>query len=297
VGKAQDRAAQLRKRQSLALEPKIDISEELIVEWYDHWKGQVSVSFSGGKDSTVLLDLVRSIYPEVPAVFVDTGLEYPEIRNFVKTVDNVVWLKPKMRFREVIEKYGFPVISKEQAQYLHEIRRSREVSDGKWAERRLNGDKYTLSKRWRFLVDAPFKISHKCCNVIKKQPIHAYTKETGRHPIVGTTVSESRLRFNSYVRHGCNMFGTRNPASRPLSIWVDSDIWGYLKVRDLSYSKIYDMGEERTGCMFCCFGVHAHEEPNRFQRMKETHPPQWRYCMDKLGLRDVLGYINVPVEV
>lgn len=66
------------------------------------------VSFSGGKDSTVLLDLVRSEYPNVKAVFVDTGLEYPEIRSFVKTFDNVEILKPKKNFKQVIQEYGYP---------------------------------------------------------------------------------------------------------------------------------------------------------------------------------------------
>ena len=84
----------------------------MITEWYKHWEEKVYVAFSGGKDSTVLLHLVRSIYPEVPAVFSDTGLEYPEIKAFVRSVENVVWLRPKMSFKEVIEKYGYPVVSK-----------------------------------------------------------------------------------------------------------------------------------------------------------------------------------------
>ena len=64
----------------------------------------VYVSFSGGKDSTVLLHIVREMYPEVEAVFVNTGLEYPEIQQFVKTFDNVTILRPKMRFDEVIKR-------------------------------------------------------------------------------------------------------------------------------------------------------------------------------------------------
>ena len=78
--------------QAWPLERKIRVTQAKILEWYHHYGGKIAVSFSGGKDSTVLLDLVRRAFPDVPAVFVDTGLEYPEIREFVKTVPNVTWL-------------------------------------------------------------------------------------------------------------------------------------------------------------------------------------------------------------
>ena len=89
---------ELRQRQSLPLEAKITMSQQRIREWHEHWDGQVYVSFSGGKDSSVLLHLVRSLYPEVPAAFVDTGLEFPAIRSFVRSVENVIWLRPEKRF-------------------------------------------------------------------------------------------------------------------------------------------------------------------------------------------------------
>ena len=122
---------ELRQWQALPLSVKIRMSQERIRMWVrEYGESGVYVSFSGGKDSTVLLDIVRNRmgYKDIPAVFVDTGLEYPEIREFVKTFDNVVWLKPKMQFRKVIETYGYPFISKEVSEavegarrYLHEL--------------------------------------------------------------------------------------------------------------------------------------------------------------------------------
>ena len=104
----------LQQMQGLPLSVKIRMTKTRIREWvHEYGRDGVYVSFSGGKDSTVLLHLVREDYPDIPAVFVDTGLEYPEIRQFVKTFDNVVWLKPKKNFRQVIEDYGYPFISKE----------------------------------------------------------------------------------------------------------------------------------------------------------------------------------------
>ena len=112
---------ELQIYQAYSLERKIQLTCERIQAWYEWWDGQVYISFSGGKDSTVLLDLVRNEcgYKDVPAVFVDTGLEYPEIRDFVKTFDNVIWLKPKMNFKQVIKKYGYPFISKEVSECVY----------------------------------------------------------------------------------------------------------------------------------------------------------------------------------
>ena len=155
---------QLRQRQSLPLEGKILFSQKRIREFYEKLDGNVYVSFSGGKDSTVLLHLVRSMFPCVPAVFVDTGLEYPEIREFVKKIENVEWLRPKMPFNRVIEKYGYPVISKENSQKIYEARTTK--SD-KLRNKRINGQdgKGALPEKWHFLLNAPFKISHMCCHV------------------------------------------------------------------------------------------------------------------------------------
>ena len=106
---------QLRQLQALPLDIKIRKTEQRIREWYEHWEGGVYVSFSGGKDSTVLLDIVRRLYPDVPAVFSDTGLEYPEIKEFVKTFPNVTIVRPKHSFKGILTKYGYPIISKEVA--------------------------------------------------------------------------------------------------------------------------------------------------------------------------------------
>ena len=109
----------LRYLQALPLNLKVQLTKQRIREWVNHYGlDGVFVSFSGGKDSTVLLHIAREMYPEMKAVFADTGLEYPEIRAFVQKFGNVEWIKPKMNFRKVIEKYGYPFISKEVSEYV-----------------------------------------------------------------------------------------------------------------------------------------------------------------------------------
>lgn len=115
---------ELRILQALPLDLKVKKTQLRIREWVNYYGIEnCAISFSGGKDSMVLLHIVREMFPEIEAVFCNTGLEYPEIREFAKSFDNVAVLTPKMNFRDVIIKYGYPFISKEVAERVHNARR------------------------------------------------------------------------------------------------------------------------------------------------------------------------------
>lgn len=301
--------ADLQAMQAWPLSRKIQVTQTRIIEWYIKNKGQVYVSFSGGKDSTVLLDLARRIYPDIPAVFVDTGLEYPEIREFVKSIDNVTWLKPEMNFRKVIETYGYPVISKAVA---HSVSVAKRNPNGAVYKNLFSPSKrgpYAMHK-YEYLMSAPFNVSEKCCNIMKKKPAHSYSKATGKKPIIGTMACESRMRKTQWMKHGCNAYDIEHPASQPLSFWTEQDVLEYISTYNLPYAKVYGeikhnadgkwytTGAARTGCMFCMFGVQCEKTPNRFQQMRVTHPKQYAYCMKPtadggLGIAEVLDYIGV----
>ena len=153
---------ELRQMQALPLEAKILKTQLRIREWYNYWHGDVYVSFSGGKDSTVLLHMAREIYPDIPAVFSDTGLEFPEIREFVKTIPNVTWLKPDMNFRKVLETHGYPVVGKDQAHWIEQARNGNPST----MKNRLYGimtsgrkTSFKISEQWHYLLNAPLLVS------------------------------------------------------------------------------------------------------------------------------------------
>ena len=189
---------QLKILQALPLDIKIRKTEIRIREWYEHWEGNVYVSFSGGKDSTVLLDIVRRLYPDVPAVFSDTGLEYPEVKQFVKSDNNIIIRRPEINFFQCIVKYGYPIISKEISQCICEAR----VCPGGAQDIRMHGEyinphngKVQFNhKKYLPLMELPIMFSNKCCNYLKKKPAKQYEKETGNYAITaGLTAKKDGL--------------------------------------------------------------------------------------------------------
>ena len=307
----------LRRMQQMPLEIKVRMTKNRIRSWINEFGTDgVYVAFSGGKDSTVLLDLVREDYPSVEAVFVDTGLEYPEIRDFVKSFDNVTILRPGMSFFEVLKTYGYPLISKEVSNTIEAARRN--IAEGKTDTLRVKkimgeitrkkaGKSRYNHEKYKPLLDVDFAISDKCCNVMKKAPAAAFVKRTGKKPMIATMADESLLRQTDWLRRGCNAFEGKHVESKPMSFWTEQDVLRYIKEKGLRIAPVYGdivyvkdplqiriedcgvksdridrittTGCERTGCIFCPFGCHREKSPTRFERLKQTHPRQYEYCI------------------
>jgi 3'-phosphoadenosine 5'-phosphosulfate sulfotransferase (PAPS reductase)/FAD synthetase len=121
---------------------------------------------------------------------------------------------------------------------------------------------------------------------------------------------ESKLRERAWMHQGCNAFTNARPISQPMAFWTEQDVLEYLVTENIPYASVYGeirqdesgrfytTGEQRTGCMFCAFGAHLDPSPNTFERMRETHPKQYDYCMRPvteggLGMATVLNYIGV----
>ncbi len=281
-----------------------------IRQWHETWDGGVYVAFSGGADSTVLLDLARMVDPDIPAVFYDTGLEFPEIRSFALSIPGVERIRPKHTFRSVIDRWGYPLITKRMAQYIHEVQTLDPASAVVQLRMtgRSGGGRFrplsVISQKWKYVAQqTEIRVSHRCCEALKKGPARIYERRTNRKPIIGTMAEESHQRRLQWALEGCNSFG-KAPKSKPMSFWLKSDVWAYIRGENprrqpIPYSTIYDMGYTTTGCVFCCFGCHLEDEPNRFQLLERTHPKLHAYCMKPwdqggLGLVRPLELIGVP---
>ena len=371
---------ELREKQALPLDVKIQLTIARVRAWVNEYgEDGCYISFSGGKDSTVLMDIIRNrMGYNIPAMFVNVPTQFPELKTFALTWDNVDVVNPKMSFMQVCENYGFPLISKETAdcvqgarKYLKNISSQVESSQtdrqayhyfydkltgqGKYQKTEItpnveiggaelvelmhkdkykkngsvarlanllgmntrdnnyqikanipNADKskYTQEK-WKFFLEADFEISGRCCNVMKKEPAHQYSKRTGRKPITAQMADESRLRTQQWLKNGCNGFDMKLPVSNPMSFWTEQDVLKYIYVNKLPICPVYGeviidydaMGElegqmtfdcfgqdvkykttgcNRTGCCLCAFGSHLEsKEDARFLMLKETHPKMY----------------------
>lgn len=305
---------ELRMLQALPLEVKIMKTEQRIREFYEHHGGDVYIS-EEGKDSAVVRYLVRSLYPSVPVVTVNSGLLNPYNLEHLKKDTKRIWLKPLLTQREVIEKYGYPIVSKKVAKM---IRRLQNPSEDNYKSRMLSLTGYTsagrksvqgkLPKKWKYLIDAPFKVSEQCCYYVKHGPIDVFDKENGVHGFTGEMADEGWDRENAYLKTGCNSFGTKSK-SKPIGFWTEQDVLQFIKENKIVISKAYGeiaedkngklkcSKEQRTGCMTCGFGCHLEEYPNRFQRMQHEHPAMWNYCINILKYNEVLDYMGIPYKI
>lgn len=289
---------QYRQRLALPYEVKVRWAEQRIRQWYNHWAGMVYVAYSGGQDSQTLLHIVRAMYPEVPAVFCHEPT-FREVLDVVRATENVVWLKPRMNIKAIIDRWGYPIISKQVSGHVGKAR-SAGPGSATWVLRTTGRTTYgkrsprsKIPAKWMKLLTAPFKVSDHCCDIIKKQPSAAYGRETGRYGMIGTRASEGRRRELAYKRTGCNAFDLRQPRSTPLAIWSADDVQRYISENGIKVATVYGMGYTRTGCMACGFGAHL-RNPNQFQLLYDTHPKVWNWAMDTLGWRPVLAWLGIP---
>lgn len=305
---------ELKMLQNLPYEIKVQKSLIRIREWYENNQGCVAVSFSGGLDSTVLLHLVRSEYKDVQAVSI-RNVECKENQVIIDKTENCVILKGDYTMPEINKKFGIPIGSKKVAKMIRRLqnpternKKSRELSLTGYTSEGHKCDTYKLPQKWHKLIDSPYNISEQCCYYMKEKPLMDYEKETKNRFMIATKATDSMTREKSYLATGCNTF-EKGGKSRPLGFWTDQDILRYIVENKLEISKAYgevlkDLNGKyyttkagRTGCFICLFGLHLEKQPNRMQRMEYENPAMYKYCMETLGYKDLLEFLDIPYRM
>lgn len=317
--------AAFRIKQSLPYEAKVRHAEIRAKEFYDELDGMCHVSV-GGLDSITLLVFLRSIGIDVPAISV-SSLEDKSIQKIHKEL-GVISLKPLKNKIDVIKEFGFPVISKENANKIsllqnpteknktvrHAIitgetgsyggnRTSRRMKlPNKWLEKFGGADEEGAMLGYQA---APFLVSDKCCYYLKERPCAIYAKEHKTWPYLGLMASEGGRRERALTQNGCNYYGKRETRSAPFAIFNRQDVLQLALDLNVKVPEIYGdivrddegvlhtTGAQRTGCSMCGFGIHLEKRPNRFDLLRERNKKEWKFWMYDVGWGEVLDYINV----
>lgn len=232
------------QRVAMPFDDKLELTKRRIKDWYHHWDSEVYVAFSGGKDSTVLKHIVEGLYPSVPSVFSNTGLEMPEIVKFARAQPNVVGVVPKKSFNRVIKEDGFALVSKTKAKMIRVLKEGdtgrnsnmyRLYNTGIRQDGGFNHNS-KLPDKWRHLVAADVKVSEACCDHLKKEPLDTYAKETRRMPFTAMMASEGGARAKLTQ---CNAFDGKPPKSSPMLFWTDDDVWEYIRRYNVEICEVY----------------------------------------------------------
>lgn len=323
--------------QSLPYEVKVGKAKQRIREFIqgcDQLGYDTHVSV-GGLDSITLLCLIRSMNIDIPAVSVSV-LEDKSIIRVHKAL-GVTMLKPLKAKHEILQEEGFPVISKKIATKIMALQDPTEknatirhaIITGECGEKGhfATNSAMQLPKRWLELFGGyenenegvhyqvpPFKVSSRCCEIMKEKPCDLWATEHNSKPFLGLMASEGGRRQEALEEHGCNYFGKTTIRSAPFAPFLRNDllqlaldlnvpvpeIYGSIE-RDIN-GNLYTTGAQRTGCEMCGFGIHMEKRPHRFDKLYDRNPKAWDYwmnnvCIDENGNRYgwglVLDYIGV----
>ena len=313
---------ELRMLQALPLDIKTAKSKQRIREaiYYFGVSG-LYVPISGGNDSMVLSHLVREVQREmkiphaaIPRVNANTGNEYDEVLKKAREMSKIE-VKPKKNLVQVLTEEGYPIGSKKVSRMLRDLQNPTENNA---ASRKLyiegikrDGTKtksFKMPLMWRKFINSDLRVSEKCCYWLKKEPMHRYEKETGRHPFLGTMADEGGTREGGYMQTGCNAF--KAGKSMPLGFWTKNDTLAYIILHGLEMASVYGeiidprnkktpsalkirlmvkhgrrieldtTLEKRTGCVWCMLGVQMEKGENRFQRLARLDPRKYKFAIE-----------------
>ena len=224
------------------------------------------ISFSGGKDYTVLSKLIDIAIPnnEIPRVFINTGIEYRAIVDFVhekmKKDKRFIEIKPSIPLSMIFRKYGYPFKSKEHSQLVHLFQQNgHSKTTLRYYDPPENRKRFGCPKvlKYQFEEGTKLKISDKCCTKLKKEPFSKWQEENGKpYKMTGERLLEGGLRAS---HKGCLVIDKNSKLKKfkPLNPTTNEWIEWFIKEYQVELCKLYDepYNFKRTGCLGCPFNI------------------------------------------
>lgn len=268
----------LNRYWKLDLTNKIKYSQRLLSMVFER-HSQPVVCWSGGKDSTVVLHLCLLNKPDIPVLYSDSGVDFPETNEFIKQLSkewelNLHVAKPKRGegFWDCVRKYGWPILGKTISMNVEQAIRAENIRN-------------KMSMTEKLLAKNQIHLSTRCCKLVRENPSKEL-EETLCADVktLGLKADESRARARLWTDHGDYYFVKRYFGrnrgiwkANPISIWTESDIWKYHEINSIPHCKLYDMGHLRNGCWPCAMGVRN----GQLKRLRISHPKLFKYLITK----------------
>lgn len=316
------------------LEQKILYSKKKIEEFIKDMESkghkELVVAFSGGKDSTALLDLVYKVHKEIKSktqlvIGYATEITFKETMEYIRKIEQLYKLPleikaPKMAWKTILTEKGYPVKGKRFSVMINRLIQARTKNyltydafglhnAAKYGPRDKKEDVkksvyYILRKHDLFYLDkdmVDYVISEKCCDLVK-----GGLKKDKRPTFIGTMAEESYLRKTKWLQNGCNVFTGDKFMSKPLSIWTEANVWEYESQTLIKkYNPMYEY-YSRLGCVSCTFGTHLEEKKkvsktnikveNRFDTLLRIRPDLYKSQVWDTGIYRVLADMNITIK-
>lgn len=297
-----NRAQTLQAGINMDFEKKIRHAKKVIeraLDAHSNW----AVSYSGGRDSTILSHLmVYEMGIKVPHVMSNTRMEYPETIQQVnswygKLREEGVSCNtcfPEFRPNVLWKKIGVPVWSKEIAYKYRKFSKSKSDKVPSYVPDNLKSE-FIRAK------DAGIKITEKCCDYLKKKPMKKWDKENGvKGHFTGVRCSESRARRLAWIQRGALYHSVTHGMwiSNPLAFWTEADVKTYLLTRKIEVIRA-NTADGGSGCVTCMFGCRSQAlegKKNALQDLKTRNPKMWKTALDDWGYREVLDFLGISYE-
>lgn len=242
------------------------------------------LSFSGGKDSTILHHLLDMALPgnRIPRVYINTGIEYQSIANFVKKLaekdDRIIIIQPSKPIKQTLETYGYPFKSKEHSLRVNQFNKG---MNSNYIKKYISGYDHKGKKStfvcpkillYQFNERGKYNYSNRCCFELKKKPAHKWAKENNKKIVItGMRAEEGGNR----KRLGCI---TDNGTKFHPLIKVD-DTWEnwFVERERLELSELYypPFNFKRTGCKGCPYSLDLQEQ---LELMEKYLPNERKQC-------------------